>query len=195
MGDVAASGGYYIAAACDKIYANPATLTGSIGVIAQFTKVGGLFEKVGLETTVIKSGKFKDIGSPYRDITAEERALLQNLIDDTYKDFLQAVSQGRKMPVAEVRKLADGRIYTGNQAHKLKLVDALGDYNVALAELKRMTQVDADAEPKDYTKPGIEDVFGMIGAKVESLSPTASIEALALADLKHLNKIPLMLYY
>ncbi|PKL75958.1 MAG: signal peptide peptidase SppA, partial [Candidatus Melainabacteria bacterium HGW-Melainabacteria-1] len=163
MGDVAASGGYYIAAAADKIYANPATLTGSIGVIAQFTKVQGLYDKVGLDTTVIKSGKYKDIGSPFRDTSAEERQLLQALINDTYEDFLQAVSSGRKLPVAQVRTAADGRIYTGNQALKLKLVDALGDYNVALSELKKLTQTGEDAKVKDYSKPGFEDILSMLG--------------------------------
>ncbi|MEZ0372228.1 MAG: signal peptide peptidase SppA [Candidatus Sericytochromatia bacterium] len=195
MGDVAASGGYYIASAADKIYANPATLTGSIGVIAQFTKVKGLFDKLGLETTVIKSGKFKDIGSPFLATTPEERELFQRLINDTYEDFLQAVAQGRKLPVAQVRKLADGRIYTGNQAQKLKLVDSLGDYNTALVELKKLTQLGEDAAVKDYSKPGIEDIFSMIGSKVENLSPTASLENLAHAELRQLNKVPLMLYY
>lgn len=195
MGDVAASGGYYIASACDKIYANPATMTGSIGVIAQFTKIQGLFDKLGLQTTVIKSGKFKDIGSPYRDTSPEERELLQRLIDDTYQDFLKAVSEGRKMPVEQVRKLADGRIYTGNQAHQLKLVDSLGDYNAALTDLKKLVQLGEDASVKDYSKPGMEEIFSMLGAKMESLSPTASLESLAYADLKHLNKVPLMLYF
>lgn len=195
MGDMAASGGYYIAAAADKIYANPATLTGSIGVIAQFTKVQGLFDKLGMETTVIKSGKFKDIGSPYRATSAEERELLQRLIDDTYLDFIKAVSTGRKLPLETVRKLADGRIYTGNQAQKLKLVDALGDYNVALTDLKKSTQTGDNASVKDFSKPGIEDLLGMIGAKVDNLSPTASLEQLTYSELRHLNKVPLMMYF
>lgn len=195
MGDVAASGGYYIACAAEKIYANSATLTGSIGVIAQFTKVKGLFEKVGLETTVIKSGEFKDIGSPFRDTTAAERDLLQKLIDDTYQDFLQAVADGRQMPVAEVRKLADGRIYTGNQALKHKMLDKLGDYNQALADLKTASQVSQDASVKNYSQPGFGDFFSMISSQVGHLSPTAALESLTYTDLRHLNKIPLMLYY
>lgn len=194
MGDMAASGGYYIASACDKIYANPATLTGSIGVIAQFTKLQGLFDKLGLETTVIKSGKFKDIGSPYRSTTPEERDLLQKLIDDTYMDFLKAVSSGRKLPIEQVRTLADGRIYTGNQALANKLVDSLGDYNTAMADLKKMTQLGSSAQVKDYSKPGLEEVFGMLGTKIQSLSPTASLESLAYTELHSLNKVPLMLY-
>ncbi len=195
MGDVAASGGYYIACAAEKIYANPATLTGSIGVIAQFTKVKGLFEKVGLETTVIKSGEFKDIGSPFRDTTAAERNLLQALIDDTYQDFLKAVAEGRSMPLPDVRKLADGRIYTGNQALKHKMLDKLGDYNQALADLKTAAKVSQDAKVKNYSQPGFEDIFSMISSQVNHLSPTAALESLTYTDLRHLNKIPLMLYY
>lgn len=195
MGDVAASGGYYIAAATEKIYANPATLTGSIGVISQSTKVKGLFEKVGLEAEVIKSGEFKDMGSPYRPTTAAERQLLQDLINDTYNDFVSAVAAGRKLPEARVRQLGDGRIYTGNQALKHKLVDALGDYNVALAELRKLTQTGEEAKVRDYSKPGFEELVGMLGTRIQGLSPTASLEQLTMMDLRHLHKVPLMLYY
>ncbi len=193
MGDVAASGGYYIACAADKIYANPATITGSIGVISQSTKIQGLYDKVGLEAEVIKSGKHKDIGSPYRDMTPEERQILQNLIDDTYEDFLSAVALGRGMTLEVLRPLADGRIYTGNQAKAQKMVDELGGYTVAMAELKKMTNQKEDAEVKDYSKPGIEDVWSMLGATAQSFSPTAQMQQLAHQQL-HMNKIPLMLY-
>lgn len=195
MGDVAASGGYYIASAADKIYANPATLTGSIGVIAQFTKIQGLFDKVGLETTVIKSGAYKDIGSPYRDTSAAEREILQKLIDDTYQDFLKAVSEGRKMPLEQVRKLADGRIYTGNQAHQHKLLDALGSYQDALSDLQTMTQTGKKPKIKEYSKASFEDVFSMLGTQIRGLSPTAALEQITFSELRHLNKVPLTLYY
>jgi len=195
MGDVAASGGYYIASAADKVYANPATLTGSIGVIAQFTKVQGLFDKVGLETTVIKSGAYKDIGSPYRPTTEAERQILQDLIEDTYQDFLTAVSEGRKLPLETVKKLADGRIYTGNQAHQHKLVDELGDYQRALLDLQNMTQTGKSPVIKNYSKPGIEDFVNMLGTNIRSLSPSASLEQLTYSELRYLNKIPLTLYY
>lgn len=127
FGDVAASGGYYIAAACDQIVAHPGTLTGSIGVIFSVSNMEGLFAKVGYKSDPIKSGKHKDIGSPARPMTAEERQILQSLIDDAYGQFVQAVADGRKMTVEEVKPLADGRIYSGNQALALKLVDRLGD--------------------------------------------------------------------
>ena len=125
--DVAASGGYYIASACDKIVAHPGSLTGSIGVIFSVSNMEGLFAKVGYKMDPIKSGKHKDIGSPARPMTLEERQILQSLIDDAYGQFVQAVAYGRHMPVEEVRPLADGRIYSGNQALALKLVDQLGD--------------------------------------------------------------------
>ncbi|PIR15922.1 MAG: signal peptide peptidase SppA, partial [Elusimicrobia bacterium CG11_big_fil_rev_8_21_14_0_20_64_6] len=127
FGDVSASGGYYLGAACDKIVAHPGTLTGSIGVIFSVSNMEGLFAKVGYKMDPIKSGKHKDIGSPARPMTPEERVILQTLIDDAYGQFVQAVADGRKMTVEEVKPLADGRIYSGRQALELKLVDQLGD--------------------------------------------------------------------
>jgi protease IV len=131
MADLAASGGYYIASAADKIVAEPGTLTGSIGVILSTINLKGLGDKLGLQPQVIKSGPFKDIGSPYRPMTPEEKALLQTLINDSYEQFVGAVAAGRKMPVDEVKKLADGRVYSGKQALKLGLVDKLGGYDTA----------------------------------------------------------------
>src|SRR3989338_1750048 len=130
--DVAASGGYYIAAACDKIIAHPGSLTGSIGVIFQAGNMEGLFNKIGVKVDAIKSGKHKDIGSPARPMTPEERKILQELIDDAYKQFVAAVSAGRNLPEEQVRVLADGRIYSGHQALEAKLVDMLGDSTDAL---------------------------------------------------------------
>lgn len=126
MADVAASGGYYIAAACDKIYANGSTLTGSIGVIMETTDMSQLYKKIGLDVNVIKTGKFKDMGSGARKMTPEERQIVAAMLDDTFRQFISAVSQGRKMPESEVRKLADGRVFTGRQAKKLGLVDSIG---------------------------------------------------------------------
>lgn len=129
MGSTAASGGYYIAAITDEILANPGTLTGSIGVIMQFTKLKGLYEKVGLEQQVVKSGKFKDTGSPVRDMTDEERELLQVTLDDVHNQFIDAVFEGRQAHLTreEIVTLADGRIFSGQQALKHKLVDQLGN--------------------------------------------------------------------
>ena len=132
MGSVAASGGYYIAAPARRIFANPGTLTGSIGVIMEFTNFQELLEKIGLSSQVVKSGKHKDIGSPVRTMTEEDRAILQALIDDVHTQFVESVAAGRKLDVQKVRTLADGRIYTGRQARDLGLVDELGSLDAAV---------------------------------------------------------------
>ena len=132
MGNLAASGGYYIAAATDKIVANPGTLTGSIGVIMELANVRGLMEKVGVQSVVIKSGKHKDLASPFRTMSAEDRALLQGVLDDVHDQFIQAVAAGRAMKVNQVRDLADGRVFTGRQARTARLVDELGDLQDAI---------------------------------------------------------------
>ncbi len=135
MGTVAASGGYYVAAAADKIIANPGTLTGSIGVIMQFAVIEKLLDKIGVKGNVIKAGEYKDAGSPFRDMAPQERKLLQSVIDDVHNQFIEAVvkgrngalAEGRKLTIDEVRAVADGRILTGKQAYDLRLVDELGD--------------------------------------------------------------------
>lgn len=132
MGTVAASGGYYIAAATDRILANPGTLTGSIGVIMETANVEGLLKKIGVEGVVIKSGKFKDVGSPLRKMSDEEQALLQLVMDDVHRQFIDAVAEGRSLEVGAVQALADGRIFTGRQAKEAKLVDELGNLEDAI---------------------------------------------------------------
>lgn len=127
MGTVAASGGLYAAVAANKIVANPGTLTGSIGVIVEFINAEELLHKIGIKGSVVKSGKFKDTGSPLREMSEEERALLQSVIDDVNKQFIKAVADGRGMKVEDVEKIADGRIFTGSQAKENGLVDSLGD--------------------------------------------------------------------
>ena len=132
MGTVAASGGYYIAAATDRIIANPGTLTGSIGVIMEMANFEGLMKKGGVEGVGIKSGRFKDVGSPLRKMSDEERKLLQSVMDDVHHQFIQAVADGRSLEVSDVEPLADGRIYTGRQAKEARLVDELGDLDDAI---------------------------------------------------------------
>ena len=134
MEDLAASGGYYIAAGADYIIANPATLTGSMGVISTFPEASQLFDKLGVHFTVIKSGKAKDFGSPYRPMTPEEQAYWQRVINEAYNRFVKVVAEGRGMDEEEVRKLADGRVYTGQQALTLGLVDALGYLDDGIAK-------------------------------------------------------------
>lgn len=126
LGAVAASGGYYIAAAANRIYANPGTLTGSIGVIMQMPNVEGLLKKVGVEYVVVKAGEHKDIGNPSRPMSPEERRILQALLDDVHAQFIDAVARGRHLDRAAVVAVADGRIFSGAQAKALRLVDALG---------------------------------------------------------------------
>ena len=127
MGTVAASGGYYVAAAADRIVANPGTLTGSIGVKMEFANIEKLLEKIGVKGMVVKAGEYKDVGSPFRDMSEPEKKILQDVIDDVHSQFIKAVAEGRNLQEAEVRTLADGRIFTGRQALDLKLVDQLGD--------------------------------------------------------------------
>jgi len=132
MGSVAASGGYYIAAPAVKILANPGTITGSIGVIMEFTNVKELLDKIGLSNQVVKSGPHKDIGSPIRAMTDADRKILQSMIDDVYLQFITAVAEGRKLDLETVRHLADGRIYSGRQALEAGLVDQLGNLQDAI---------------------------------------------------------------
>jgi len=127
LGTVAASGGYYVAAAADTIVANPGTLTGSIGVKMEFANIEKLLEKIGVKGMVVKAGEYKDVGSPFRDMSPQEKKLLQDVIDDVHTQFIKAVAEGRNMQEAEIRVIADGRIFTGRQALDLKLVDQLGD--------------------------------------------------------------------
>ena len=135
MGSMAASGGYYIASAAEKIFANPGTLTGSIGVIMAFTNAKGLMEKIGLQPKIIKAGKYKDIGSPARAMTEKERNLLQSVVDDVHQQFIEAIASGRGISIEEVTAIADGRIFTGRQAHSLKLVDELGGLQATIDQL------------------------------------------------------------
>ena len=146
MGSVAASGGYYVAAPADKIVANPGTITGSIGVIMGFTNYEELLEKIGLKSTVVKSGKHKDIGSPVRPMTDEDRAILQSLIDDVHRQFVSAIAKGREMDPDAVLDLADGRIFTGKQAMELGLVDQLGNFRDAVTLAASLA--DIEGEPR-----------------------------------------------
>lgn len=132
MAGVAASGGYYVAAAADRIVANPGSITGSIGVIMQIPNIAGLLQKVGIKTAVIKSGEHKDLASSTRELTPAERRILQGVLDDVHQQFIQAVAQGRRMERTRVETLADGRIFSGRQALSLGLVDELGNLQDAI---------------------------------------------------------------
>jgi protease IV len=138
MGSTAASGGYYISMASQKIYAHPDTLTGSLGVIFSLTNLEGTYEKIGLRPVVYKSGEFKDIGSASRPSTPAEDAILQSIVLDAYEGFVQVIMNGRQMSREQVLQIADGRVYTGKQAQALKLVDELGNLDDAIAGAKTL---------------------------------------------------------
>jgi protease-4 len=189
MQDVAASGAYYIASASDVIYANPSTLTGSIGVIMQVPNYTDLSNKIGIQTITIKSGKFKDIGNGARKMTDDEKILLQNLINDTYNEFVKAVAKGRNLSEVKVKQLGDGRIYTGNQARDNKLVDKLGTEEDSIDELAKLIKVDGEPKIKNYTKPSWEKIFDM-----NAKSPLQGTILQSSEFNNQFNKIPLMLY-
>ncbi len=190
MQDIAASGAYYIASASDVIYANPSTLTGSIGVIMQIPNYTDLQNKIGYQTNTIKSGKFKDIGNSSRKMTDDEKTLLQNLINDTYNEFAKAVAKGRKLSIEKVKQLGDGRIYTGNQANDNKLIDKLGSESDAINELARELKLDGVPKLKNYSKASWEKLFGGLNSKSVITGTVFDSPEFSAS----FNKIPLTLY-
>jgi protease-4 len=181
MGSVAASGGYYIASASDLIVANPGTITGSIGVLMEFTNIEELFRKIGIKGVVLKSGEHKDIGSPFREMTPEEKKLIQSVIDNVHQQFIQAVADGRKMDRSKVAQVADGRILTGEQAKQLGLVDQLGNLQDAIDTAARMV--------------GIEGKPQVIYPKRKFSLLELLIEGITEAILKTLNEKGVVLNY
>jgi len=149
---LAASGGYYIASACDYIIAHPSTITGSIGVISIFPNLQELFTKIGIKVNVIKSGKMKDSGSTFRELTEEEKAVFQGIVDEFYNKFLDVVYERRKnyLSLEELKKIADGRVYTAQQAYNLKLIDEIGYFDSALKKILSSASL-KDAKVIAYT--------------------------------------------
>lgn len=141
MGSVCASGGYYIASAGNKIYALPSTITGSIGVIMENVVMEDLLKKIGIQANPIKAGAYKDIGSPFRRMKADERAYLQEIIDSIHNEFIKDVADARKMNVDAVKKFADGRVFTGSQAKAIGMVDNIGTYHDAIDDMKRALNI------------------------------------------------------
>jgi len=165
MGSLAASGGYYISAPATKIVANPGTLTGSIGVIMEVPNVKVLMDKIGVKIEVIKSGKHKDIASPFRGIGKEDRAILQGVMDDVHEQFISAVSEGRKMSIDKVREIADGRIFSGSQAIKAGLVDELGDLDDAIKTAARIAGI--KGEPEVITKKEKNHILDLLSGRIQ----------------------------
>ena len=141
MGSVSASGGYYIACASDVIVANPGTITGSIGVLMQFSSFEELFKKIGIKGVTLKAGAYKDAGSPFREMTPEEKRLMQLVLDNVHNQFIQAVAKGRNLDPAKVTEYADGRIFTGEQAKEYGLVDKMGNLQDAIEEAARLGNI------------------------------------------------------
>lgn len=146
LGSVAASGGYYVASAASRIVASPGTVTGSIGVIVYYPNLRGLFEKIGYTMTTVKSGPFKDLGNPDREMTIEEKALLQNTVDEVHQQFVRDVAKARKLPEDKIQAVADGRILTGASAQALGLVDELGNFEDAVRAAAALGNI--EGEPK-----------------------------------------------
>jgi protease IV len=170
MASVAASGGYYIACAADKIFANPGTITGSIGVIAEWYNYGDLLRWAKMQSIVIKSGTFKDAGSPTRPLTEEERAYFQSLISNMYDQFISTVASGRKMHESQVRKLADGRVYTGQEAKADGLVDELGTYQDAIAAAAKMAGIEGTPKVVSPAKKNFSILDVLLGDSRSALA-------------------------
>jgi protease-4 len=187
MGDIAASGGYYISAYADRIVANPSTLTGSIGVISHFIYIEGLLEKLGLELETIKTGRHKDMG--IGPLTGEQRQIMQDITDDLYEQFIAAVAEGRGLQVTEVRQLATGQLYTGVQALDLELVDKLGGLETAIELASSLAGI-TTPEIEEYSPPAsfFEKLLG--GLSLPALLPLSEDELLFLRMIEGWQGIP-----
>ena len=172
MGSLAASGGYYISAPATLIYANPGTITASIGVILKLSNIEALMDKIGIKSYTLKTGRFKDSGSPLRELSKEDRAMLQAVIDNTHEQFVRAVAAGRKLPVEEVRKIADGRILSGEQAMGMKLVDRLGTLQDAIEEAGRLVGIKGEPEVISPPKKKIDYWDVLVDGMEEKFSGT-----------------------
>lgn len=180
MGSVAASGGYYIASPATKIIANPGTLTGSIGVIMEVPNIEGLLNKLGIKTEVVKSGKHKDIASMFRGINKDEREILQGVMDNVHEQFIRAVAEGRGMLVDDVKKIADGRVFTGEQAQKIGLVDELGNLEDTVQTAARLSGI--KGEPVVVSKKEkfsfIDLLRGKMPKELTDIFPTVRVKYL-----------------
>jgi protease IV len=159
MGDTAASGGYYIATAADRIVANETTLTGSLGVIIPLPNFAEAADKYGIKQVVIKSGKYKDMGSSFREMTPKERDIFQSIVDDLYSVFVDVISEGRGIPEDRVREIADGRVYSGLQAKKLGLVDSFGELDDAAATAGNLAGTSDTTVVRYVQQPGFTDTL------------------------------------
>jgi protease-4 len=180
MGSIAASGGYYISSPADLIFANPGTLTGSIGVIMEIPNLEGLMSKIGVKTEVIKSGRHKDMASAFRKMDTEDRNILQGVLDNVHEQFIKAVADGRKLSVDVIRPIADGRIFTGEQAKGLKLIDELGTLEDAIQKAAELAGI--SGEPEVVSKKDKLSIMEMLRSKfpkeIADIFPSVKIKFL-----------------
>ena len=180
MGSIAASGGYYIASPATKIIANPGTITGSIGVIMEIPNLEGLMNKIGVKTEVVKSGRHKDLVSMFRGIRKKDKEILQRVLDNVHEQFIMAVAEGRKMSPADVRKIADGRIFTGEQAIKAGLIDELGNLEDAVQAAANLSGI--KGEPVLVSKKERLSLINLLRDKIpkefSDIFPTVKIKYL-----------------
>ncbi len=167
IGGVGASGGYYIACAAEKIYANPGAITGSIGVIAQFASYEKLLNWAKIDVEVIKSGKYKDVGSAFREMNKEDKQYIQQLIDNVYDQFKAAVASSRDLDAKEIDRVADGKIYTGEQALNLKLIDELGTINDAIIAAGELGGIEGKPEVVNFPKKKSK-LFDLLNSKIDT---------------------------
>ncbi len=167
LGTLAASGGYYIACGADLIMANKGTATGSIGVIMQFTNVEALTKKVGLDFFTLKSGRYKDVGSPFRSMTPEEREYMQHLLDNIYQQFISDVARNRKIPLEKLKALAEGKVYTGEEAQQVGLVDEFGNLPDAIERAGKLAGIKGKVEAVYPAKEGFSILRLLIGEEAE----------------------------
>ena len=176
VGDVGASGAYMVSSQADRIVALPGSAVGSIGVITDIPNVSGLLDKLGVQFTVVKAGKYKDTGSPYRALTSTETALIQGSVDQVYEQFIDIVAEGRKMPRSEVESLATGWAWNGEQAKELGLVDEIGTYRDALKVAAKLGGIKGDYETVTYGNQELEDLLGSVLNLRNQLAPLGSLD-------------------
>jgi protease IV len=191
LGDLAASGGYYIASAANHIVANPSTLTGSIGVIVQTQNVGPFLDKLGVQSGSVQSGQYKDMLSPFRSTTEGDRKIIQGIVSDSYEQFLTSIVEGRNISLAELRPLADGRIYTGAQAKAVKLVDSLGNYRDAVKKTAELIRIKEEPKIRNYSSRGLsESLLGrLLPFSTGSFAPIES----STFRVEYRDKVPMAL--
>lgn len=186
MGNLAASGGYYIAIGADKIYANPGSVTGSIGVITQLFNVSRITEKLDLEVNTLKTGPYKDSGSPFREFTVQDEVYFRDLIDDIYEQFVEDVAKSRKMEVSEAKKFADGRVFTGRQAKEYGLVDELGTLTDAVDYVAKEAKIEGD--PKIvYPAKETSVLDQLLKSNLQSLVSEAKQQATPVVEYRYVG--------